>query len=153
MEVKKTGTLGRRVRSAQAPAGARGQRPRREFLSTIWFTFVLNCLALRIRTMVTYFQSNLFHFLSHMYSFFPPCSCSTIAKELKLNSYLKLLIKLWKEKMPIDQKHKQNACFYVPPKSQCKHCHTCNWKGQTKPHLGKMCFFYQHCFTKNKLPK
>ena len=83
-----------------------------------------------------------------MYSFFAPCSCSTIAKELKLNSYLELLIKLWKEKMSIDQKHKQNACFYVPPKSQCKHCHTCNWKGQTKPHLGKVCFFYQHCFTK-----
>ena len=145
LEVNKTGTLAHRFGGAQAPAG------RREFLSTISFFFWC-WLVLHYHGYIFSIQHFPFSFESHMYSFFPPCSCSTIAKELKLNSNLQLLIKLWKEKMPIDQKHKQNRCFFfVTPKSQCKHCHT--WKGQTKPHLGKVWYFLPTMFYKKNCQK
>ena len=39
-----------------------------------------------------------------------------------------------------------NCASKVLLKSQCKKYGI--WKGKIKPHLGKVCIFYQHCFTK-----
>ena len=79
LEVTKTETLACRVRGAQAPAGARGQRPRRDFLGTI--VCFLCWMVLHYHGNM--FSIKLFPFSFSIYSFPPPISCSIIAKEVE----------------------------------------------------------------------